>query len=622
MANTLQQRTINALLDENFFIPYYQRGYRWTNLQVTQLLDDIWEYAKANESNSKETGYFYCLQPVVVKPKVWESQGETYSGFELIDGQQRVTTIFIILKYLMKEVLKADSLKEDYLKELFTLEYETREGSREFLNNIKEDFSNVDYYYIFNAFTTMKEWFEDATRAMNKRDKTLFINTLLGTENDTSSVQVIWYEVTREDEKVKDDENSKELFNRLNLGKIPLTNSELIKALFLASDKFLEEGKEEAIKKKIIISQLWDVMEQQLNHKPFWSFITNESAENYETKIEYLFNIISGKSKTEKDYYFTFLHFLGLADDDAKMWDVWRKIEHYFNILSEWFKNLDKYHKLGYLISIGNSSTVKVLLEEAIESPKDLFDKSVNDKIKGSINFEIENLDYSKSKELQQINTLLLLFNVETTRNLDNDIVFYPFELHKKENWSVEHIQAQNSESFNPNKKQPWLEWLELHVPYLENLHIQNPSDILESTISIVKNVTEENITWEKFEVLFTEVLSHFIVENDDQINSVHTISNLALLTGTDNSALNNAVFQVKRERIIKLDKAGSYIPICTKRLFLRYYKTDGEINDSQFWTAIDRREYCVEMLSTLKPYLNKENKAFLKNLKKNNNDK
>ena len=65
MANTLQQRTINALLDENFFIPYYQRGYRWTNLQVTQLLDDIWEYAKANESNSKETGYFYCLQPLL-----------------------------------------------------------------------------------------------------------------------------------------------------------------------------------------------------------------------------------------------------------------------------------------------------------------------------------------------------------------------------------------------------------------------------------------------------------------------------------------------------------------------------------------------------------------------------
>ncbi len=621
MSNTLQQKTINALLGEHFFIPYYQRGYRWTNLQVTQLLDDIWEYAKSNERNSVDDGYFYCLQPVVVKPKTWQSQGISYTGYELIDGQQRVTTIYIILKYIMQDFLKVHSLKEDYLEELFTLEYETREGSREFLNNIKEDFSNVDYYYIYNAYNTIKEWFEEATRAMNRRDKDLFLNTLLGTENDTSSVQVIWYQVEREDEKVKDDENSKQLFNRLNLGKIPLTNSELIKALFLASDKFIEEGKEESVKKKIIISQLWDIMEQQLNNKSFWSFITNEAAENYETKIEFLFDIIAGKSTTEKDYYHTFLHFLALSENDNQMWNVWRKIEHYFNVLSEWFKDLDKYHRLGYLISIGNPSTVKLLLETAITSQKDIFDIHVTNEIKKSINFEIENLEYSNSDGLKKINHLLLLFNVETTRNLDNDITYYPFELHKKEKWSVEHIQAQNSEDFNPNKKAPWLEWLETHKPYLENLQHKNPSSTIESTISKVSNVKEDKITWEKFQDLFDEVLAHFVTETEKQTNTSHTIANLALLTGTDNSALNNAVFQVKRERIIALDKAGSYIPICTKRLFLRYYNSKSIMDDSQFWTAIDRKEYCVEMLSTLKPYLNKENIALLNNLKLNSND-
>jgi uncharacterized protein with ParB-like and HNH nuclease domain len=621
MSNILKQKTINSLLGVNFFIPYYQRGYRWTNLQVTQLLDDIWEYAKANERNSADGGYFYCLQPVVVKPKEWKTQGEIYSGFELIDGQQRVTTVYIILKYLMKEFLKVDSLKEDYLKELFTIEYETREGSRAFLNNIEEDFSNVDYYYIYNAYKTIRKWFEDAKKEMNRRDKDLFLNTLLGTDKDTSSVQVIWYEVTRKGEKQEDDENSKQLFNRLNLGKIPLTNSELIKALFLASDKFLEEGKEESIKKKIIISQLWDIMEQQLNHKPFWSFITNEPAENYETKIEYLFDIIAGKSKTKKDYYFTFLHFLALSKDATQMWNIWRRIEHYFNMLSEWFKNLDKYHKIGYLISIGNQTTVKQLLETAIASQKNIFNEHVNAKIKNSINFEIESLDYTKSKDLQNINKLLLLFNVETTRKLDNDIVFYPFELHKEKKWSVEHIQAQNSEDFNPNKKMPWIEWLDTHKPHLENLQHQNPSKALESTITKVGNVREDKITWEKFQDLFDEVLAHFILDKDHQANTTHAIANLALLTGTDNSALNNAVFQVKRERIIALDKAGSYIPICTKRLFLRYYNASRNINDSQFWTAIDRQEYCTVMLTTLKPYLNDANTVFLKNLNKNNDD-
>ena len=62
--NQLEMKTISDLLDEQFFIPAYQRGYRWTTRQVTDLLNDIKEFqykAKKNE--------FYCLQPIVVKKK-------------------------------------------------------------------------------------------------------------------------------------------------------------------------------------------------------------------------------------------------------------------------------------------------------------------------------------------------------------------------------------------------------------------------------------------------------------------------------------------------------------------------------------------------------------------------
>ena len=62
-----------------FFIPSYQRGYRWTADEVTKLLDDIWE----------STGKRYSLQPIVVK-----SLGG--GKWELIDGQQRLTTLFLI----------------------------------------------------------------------------------------------------------------------------------------------------------------------------------------------------------------------------------------------------------------------------------------------------------------------------------------------------------------------------------------------------------------------------------------------------------------------------------------------------------------------------------------------
>ena len=60
-----------------YWIPKYQRGYRWTEVQVVQLLDDIWDFIL-----SKRSG-FYCLQPVVIRPR---SEGE----YEVIDGQQRI----------------------------------------------------------------------------------------------------------------------------------------------------------------------------------------------------------------------------------------------------------------------------------------------------------------------------------------------------------------------------------------------------------------------------------------------------------------------------------------------------------------------------------------------------
>lgn len=65
-----------------FYLPDYQRGYRWTSEEIKLLLDDIYESA----------GKPYCLQPIVVK--------KSNERFELIDGQQRLTTIYLICKYM------------------------------------------------------------------------------------------------------------------------------------------------------------------------------------------------------------------------------------------------------------------------------------------------------------------------------------------------------------------------------------------------------------------------------------------------------------------------------------------------------------------------------------------
>lgn len=86
----LEPVSISSLLNESFFIPAYQRGYRWTERQVEELLEDIDEFQKNNASSTGEP--FYCLHPVVVK--------RLGDEWEVVDGQQRLTTIRIIMTCL------------------------------------------------------------------------------------------------------------------------------------------------------------------------------------------------------------------------------------------------------------------------------------------------------------------------------------------------------------------------------------------------------------------------------------------------------------------------------------------------------------------------------------------
>ena len=139
--NQIRLMPVKDLLGMNFFIPGYQRGYRWKTRQVEDLLDDIYEFMQSGKDGK------YCLQPLVVKysaskdrllDKLNEALKEKendiqsayqvlkdYQRWDVVDGQQRLTTIYILLSYL------------DKTKAPYTLQYETRKGSQDFLKNIR-----------------------------------------------------------------------------------------------------------------------------------------------------------------------------------------------------------------------------------------------------------------------------------------------------------------------------------------------------------------------------------------------------------------------------------------------------------------------------------------------------
>ena len=117
-------RSVDDLCSYQFFIPHYQRGYRWTKDQVNALLKDI------NNFQSQDDKAFYCLQPLVVK-----SKSENEKQWDVIDGQQRLTTIYLILTFFEEE-------------KVFGITYEKWNNSAEFLKNIASKNDNDAKTYI------------------------------------------------------------------------------------------------------------------------------------------------------------------------------------------------------------------------------------------------------------------------------------------------------------------------------------------------------------------------------------------------------------------------------------------------------------------------------------------
>lgn len=561
----LEPKLVGSIEGE-FYIPDYQRGYRWKE-EVEILLNDI---------NEIDAGQNYSLQPIVVK-KIADAE----SKYELIDGQQRLTTLYIILKYI-KEFLPKSQVK-------YSIDYQIRKDSRQFLESI--DFNhtdietkNIDEYFINEAVKTIIQWFG---KQEDESQTAVDISTKLN-----KHIRVIWYEVEGDNS----NDSSVALFTRLNIGRIPLTNAELVKALFLGRDNGIDE------RKQLEIATQWDIIEKELHNDSLWYFITNDKEKDFPTRIELIFNLMANKEYGDREKFFTFFYFvkeMGYKEKQA----IWTDILRYYQRLKEWYENIDLYHKIGYLVA-SNSETLQSLISDSQGVTKTQFQNSLNQLIASSINFKKDyaELSYDSRSDYGNIEKLLLLFNVETVRQKNDETVRFPFDKHKRENsWSLEHIHAQQSEGLNTRDK--WLEWLNLHKQSLSDIDAEKYQTLINQ---INKAITDdasgaEKLTGEKFNELFDKVVA--VLSEEGSVNYTHSLSNMALLGQSDNSALNNSTFDVKRNKILQMDKDNDYIPLCTRQVFLKYY-TPSANNQLHFWGKADRDGYIKAMNEILAGYL------------------
>lgn len=544
-----------------FYIPAYQRGYRWGRTQVKTLLNDLYQCMEANEQKKD-----YCLQPVVVQKK-----GKLQ--YDLIDGQQRLTTIYILLRYA----------HQNY----FSFEYETREKTKDFLNNMDPQLAqtNIDFFHIYQAYTTIKDWLEETFPADTDSHLYKLCNYV------KEKVKVIWYEVGAEADPIV-------LFTRLNIGKIQLTNAELIRALFLSDTP---NGLENRRKYEMAIQ--WDDIEKQLRDDDgaFWAFITRKRAEDYPTRIDLLFDLMCHKQDAEKDPLFTFFKMeerLKHADRDR----VWQEVINAFLQLKEWYKDNVYYHKIGYLIASG-SNTMADLFDEARGKRKSEFKDRLDELIAESITWRTNDkdsywdLDYHK--DYNRICRILLLFNVQSIISYRVRQRF-PFNEYNNEEWSIEHIHAQNSEGLKTVDLQ--LEWLEWHLPSLKAIHRDEPdNELVRAVEKAIDDIRQSGrFIRSDFDDIFRRVVNDLSDTTDtDYIN---TLPNLALLSCGHNTCLSNSTFDVKRNLIIKMDKSGEFIPYCTKMTFLKYYENSSDVQ-VHFWGQKDREAYLQAIQHVIAPY-------------------
>src|SRR5699024_1947661 len=337
----LEPRAVGRI-KESFFVPSYQRGYRWTPIEVKQLLDDIW----ANRGNT------YYLQPIVVKVRDEEH--------ELIDGQQRLTTLFLIMKYLHDEGLKS-------VGPGFSLRYETREQSARFLENIDPELAdfNVDFFHMYGAYKTITSWFP-----ADPHERQFAADEIYRALH--ADVHVIWYEVD-------DDVDSTVLFRRLHVGKIHLTDAELIKALLLARVR----GNPDTRSRAYEIAAQWDQIERELRQTELWAFITGSDAQS-RTHISALLDALANTPPgLDAPIFHTFTELHEHFRDNPL--NAWQEVADLHGLILGWYQDHELFHRIGYLVAEGRAS-IRSLLDDAQELRRSEFSAHLDVKITQHLN--------------------------------------------------------------------------------------------------------------------------------------------------------------------------------------------------------------------------------------------
>ena len=657
MDNSIHQYAIGELLDGRYFyIPSYQRGYRWTVKQVGDLLRDLLCFANdfTNEETEKKKDQFYCLQPIIARPITDEEKLrfifrdeynediKEHGVWEIIDGQQRLTTIYLLYKYLLDQKgWDAEKLKEEEDgKELYHIHYATRGSSAKFLENLSvsmindscgEGFKrNVDFFHMTNAFKYIAEWIKKDGKDINLRYnlggsldnvRTSFFKLLNGmSDTKGGSVQVLWYEIAESKEK-----NTIKEFQKINTGKIRLTDAELIKGLFLlkknftAGDKYIKQSE---------LALEWEFIENTLHTNNFWYFLQRKGSD-MPNRIDFLFHLIYKKHvlqniqeeewdrilrsvdeklmdpRQSEIFRFYYNRFEGKMGEDLQqeVATAWNEVMELFRTLDDWFCSPSTYNFIGLLSQCGEDLCRLILHFDRMPEQSSKADFECY--LKKRISYHLRGIKIDKDKKLilntykerDNIYKLLLTLNIHLLNEQnqqfesDSDVYKFPFDVLCAQNWDIEHIDSFHTNALK--KEEDKIAWIntamedrseELSEEEREQIQTNLDEKAYDIAIGILKKNAKE-------------------VEVDEEIKN--SIGNLTLLDATTNRSYGNSLFCTKRRIIIERIKQGVFIPIATQYIFAKFFDLKG--TNRSLWTEEDMNAYHRYVYDVIANYIKDE---------------
>ena len=591
----LKKRTfdcINADIDKDsnvcqesvtFIIPYLQRAYKWKEKQAKQMLEDFSEFLKQEKT-------YYCMQPLAVV-KIGDNK------YELLDGQQRLTTLLILWRILFED----DKEKNTSYPYKFEYERDSSE-SNTLLNRYsfitesdeikKGEHRNIDEYYMSKVYGAIKQYFIDNSDNQKEDFKKLL-------KGEGKHILFLWYEVNEEEKHTT--------FAHLNSGKIELTCSELIKAVLL-SDCNKESLDNNGLPDKSLVAAQYAEMEEAFNDDRLWYMLQTDEPLYNGSRMDLLFNMVLNISR--KTYE---------ADPKAAFYEVytekkvdlskfWKDCRAYFVRIMDLYKNPYTYHYMGYLTYTEGNNKIDDWVEAYKESGLKGCIEQLKSKVRESISGlgDFEKITYSDTSKatlrkifiLHNIQTILIHYEAIKKANLGLRFSYeqFPFELLYSQRWDIEHIASQTE---NPLTKQmdfkDWIASVKADYPeiFAQRPELNNEIDLFEKDYKI-----------EKFKQIYNEIVGS--AEKNSPQNK-DGLGNLVLLDSHTNRSYHNSLYKRKRKIILaasNIDNQNNeyqvtYIPRCTLNVFLKTYNTGMDVNLVE-WTQDDYNKYLGDLKEKL----------------------